>query len=162
MFRGQSTNYFVTVGFVALLSARLYSEDHKLREKAHELLQKAATTVADENYHTPSYHLEAQFKLLGMEHHDVDGTYVNDFKKDEQWRVRVTADDFVELRVRNGDHVWWKRNEDYTPFRVEQLLRSIPPQFWRLTDTDVVKSIDSSRIAGATATCITATEVAGE
>ena len=148
--------------FVVLVSIFASAEDPQLRERAHALLQRAAGTVADNNYHLPSFHLEAHFKLTGMEHGDVKGEFVRDYNKPEQWRSRVVVGDFSEVEVRNADRIWKKRSTEYMPMRIEQVLRAMPPQFWRLTETDVVNSIDSARLSGAAATCISLTIVSGE
>src|SRR4051812_28670909 len=145
-----------------LLIVSANAEDPKLRERAHALLQKGAASVADENYHLPSYHLEAKFKLMALEQHDIEGQYVRDFDKPEQWRSRVSTSDFSEVEVRNGGRIWRKRSADYVPLRIEQVLRAMPPQFGRLPNTDIVNPIDATKLAGSPATCISITIAEGE
>ncbi len=94
-----------------------------LMAKAHQLSDIRAKGA-------PAFRLKATFTFVGKDLENAQGTYIEDWVSDAQWRRETIVKDFHRVEVGSANHIWTLDNsKDFpeTATRLPALVNIFPP-----------------------------------
>jgi TonB family protein len=128
-----------------LASQRLVFEDLQSRAKALSLLREEGVEP---------FRLHARFRLLQLEHGELEGSYVLIWMGRDRWREEVRAGNFMAVEVGEGEKVWRLSTDYHDPLRIDQLKGALWVSFPELSRRDKARRARRRTVDGEPALCV--------
>jgi TonB family protein len=136
---------------VLILSCLAFGADKQ--QQAQEIWQKAKEIMWLGGEKTPAYHQVLQFTINAPGQPTLQGEYRRDYLDKDHFRNRITAGEFDDIFLRNGEKAWRKSIDGWRPANLNRISSAALPGATFPTEPKV-KRVIPIEIEGVQATCI--------
>jgi hypothetical protein len=140
---------------LAILSPGSRAQD--IQARAQAMLEHARQLSDIRSSGSPAFRLKATFSFVGDDLEPVQGTYIETWVSDSQWRREIVVNDLRQIAVGGSDKHWLLYPDGFPmkAFNLPAMMAVVPPASWHLD----FASIRERSVPGVTAECAYTTPV---